>query len=143
LRTDEVRKRLAGVAMDLRLPESAYSQEASDRIYGEIIALARRALEAGVSVVVDAVFARESERVAMERIALEAGVPFRGVWLEAPAAVLEQRVGERLGDASDADVAVLRRQLSYDLGDITWVRVDAGRSAEDVAHEVLAWIGPR
>lgn len=142
LRTDEIRKRLAGVAMDQRLPESAYTQSASDHVYREIDAFTRCALDAGASVVVDAVFARDSERVAMERIASEARVPFTGVWLEAPAAVLELRVGERSGDASDADVEVVRRQLSYDLGNIAWIRVDASRSAEDIEHDMLARIGP-
>ncbi len=142
LRTDVVRKRLAGVAMEQRLPESAYAQAASSRIYSELAALVPGALNAGASVVVDAVFARESERIAVEKIARESGVSFTGIWLEAPAAVLEQRVGQRLGDASDADVEVVRRQLSYDLGNIAWIRVDASRSAEDIEHDVLARIGP-
>lgn len=142
LRTDVIRKRLAGVAMEQRLPESAYVQTASNRIYSELAALVPSALDAGASVVVDAVFARDSERIAVEKIAREAGVPFTGIWLEAPAAMLEQRVGQRLGDASDADVEVVRRQLSYDLGNIAWVRVDASRSAEDIEHDVLARIGP-
>jgi predicted kinase len=128
--------------MEQRLPESAYAQTASNRIYSELAALVPSALDAGASVVVDAVFARDSERIAVEKIAREAGVPFTGIWLEAPAAVLEQRVGRRLADASDANVEVVRRQLSYDLGNIAWVRVDASRSAKDVEHDVLARIGP-
>ncbi len=142
LRTDVVRKRLAGVAMAQRLPESAYAQTASNRTYSELAALVRCALNAGASVIVDAVFARDRERIAIEQIARDAGVQFTGIWLEAPAAVLEQRVGQRLGDASDADVEVVRRQLSYDLGDIAWIRVDASPSAEEIEHHVLARIGP-
>jgi predicted kinase len=94
---------------------------------------------------VDAVFARDSERIAVEQIARDAGVQFTGIWLEAPAAVLEQRVGQRLGDASDAsdaDVEVVRRQLSYDLGNIAWIRVDASPSADEIERHVLARIGP-
>ena len=52
-------------------------------------------------------------------------MPFTGLWLEAPAEALETRIAERTGDASDATVAVLRRQR-IDFGTVGWHRVDAG-----------------
>ncbi len=143
LRSDEIRKRLANVALPDRLPASAYTQEASDRVYAELIGLARRALDAGASVVVDAVFARERERAEIEALAHAAGVPFVGLWLEAPADVLEQRVTARKDDASDADAAVLHRQLTYDLGTIAWNRIDAGCGQAEVEREVAARIALR
>ncbi len=60
---------------------------------------------------------------------------FDGLWLEAPAEVMIERVERRRGDASDATAEVVRRQLEWDLGDVGWTRVSAkparaGRGSE-------------
>ncbi|MEQ1755076.1 MAG: AAA family ATPase [Micropepsaceae bacterium] len=137
LRTDEIRKRLAGVPIDKQLASSSYTPESSARVYASMLELARAAVEAGVPVVVDAVFSKESERGEFERIARELNVQFTGIWLEAPASVLEARLAGRKGDASDADVAVLHRQLAYEVGGIKWQRFDASVSPSDVERSVL------
>ena len=62
---------------------------------------------------------------AAEEAAARAGVPFRGLWLQAPIALLEQRVADRTGDASDATVAVLRSAARGDPGAGAWVPIDA------------------
>lgn len=138
LRTDILRKRLFGVGPLERLPEAAYAPEVGATVYDRMLTLARAALGAGLPVVADAVFAREGERRDVAKLAAEAGVPFAGLWLEAPADVLEARVAARTAgarDPSDADVAVLRQQLGYDLGRMDWMRVDAsGAPAESLAH---------
>jgi hypothetical protein len=100
--------------------------------------LARTALAAGVPVIVDAVFSKPAERQVVERIAQTLGVRFDGIWLEAPAPVLEARLQSRKGDASDADVHVLKQQMGYDLGDMTWTRVDVSGDQEDVERRVWA-----
>ena len=143
LRTDIVRKRMFGVGPLDRLPEEAYGPGAGERVYAEIHALAREALKAGRSVIVDAVFAQGEEREAVETAASEAGVPFQGLWLEAPAGVLEARVAarEREGrDPSDAGVEVLRKQLAYDLGEMTWARVDASGTPEETLARSLGFL---
>jgi predicted kinase len=98
--------------------------------------LARHALGAGVPVIVDAVFAREDERHAIEAVASAAGVAFRGVWLDAPASVLEARVSGRRGDASDATVEVLGEQLGYAIGHLGWKVIDVSGSMDNVAAAV-------
>ncbi len=138
LRSDIVRKRLFGVAPLDRLPEAAYAQDVGARVYERMLALAGHALGAGMPVVVDAVFAQESERRDVRSVATKAGVPFDGLWLDAPADALAARVAARAAgaqDPSDADVAVLRQQLGYDLGRMDWTRVDASRApAESLAR---------
>jgi aminoglycoside phosphotransferase family enzyme/predicted kinase len=145
LRTDEIRKRQAGVSLDAHLAPAAYTAERTARVYAMMEDLASAALHAGQAVIADAVFAREDERQAIEAVAAKAGVPFIGLWLEAPTPALETRLQRRTGDASDADKAVLHRQLTYNLGQITWTKLDAGQSAHALAEAarkcVAYWAG--
>ncbi len=133
LRSDVIRKRLFGVAPETRLDSAAYTRAVSDRVYAFIGEQAAVGLKAGQSVIADAVFARETERTAIETVGRDAGVEVTGVWLEAPGAVLENRVASRRNDASDADPAVVKAQLTYDLGVMNWHRIDAGDGADQTA----------
>lgn len=129
LRSDEIRKRLWGRAPTEALPKAAYTPEEGERVYGAMFSAAATCLRAGASVVLDAAFLKPQERDTAERLAAEAGVHFEGVWMEAPPETLAARVAGRKGDASDADVEVLRAQLALDLGDIRWRRAhDAAAS---------------
>ena len=137
LRTDEVRKRLLGVAPDARLPDSVYSPAFYADVYDTLFADARSLLAAGRAVVLDATFIQPELRARPQALAAEAGVPFRGVWLDAPAEVLADRIAHRTGDASDATVATLKMQLERDVGEVAWTKVDATRAVDE---NVRAWV---
>jgi aminoglycoside phosphotransferase family enzyme/predicted kinase len=148
LRTDEIRKRRAGVAPEAMLPGSAYAPEESAAVHAEMFAAARAALEAGHSVVVDAVFLDPAMRAAARAAA--GAHPFHGFWLEAPLEVLRARVesrreaGERAPerrDASDATIAVLERAALADPGPIDWQRLDAAGDPRLAANATLALNG--
>ena len=124
--SDRLRKALFGVAPTQRLPQAAYASDVSARVYDELLARAARTLAAGGSVVADAVFDRADRRAAIEHVARDAGVPFLGLWLEAPAATLARRVEARRGDVSDATVAVVEAQIAQGAGAIGWRRIEAG-----------------
>lgn len=141
LRSDIVRKNLSGVAETDRLPPQAYSADAAAAVYARLRVLAGAALAAGQSVIVDAVHAREAERDAIEAIAAEAGAAFDGLWLEAPLGMLETRVTERVGDASDADAGVVRGQARYDCGDIRWRRLSSAGAIADITADALGALG--
>ena len=130
LRSDTIRKRLWGAEEFARLPEGAYSENMTKRVYGAILAEAEAALKAGHAVIADAVHARPGERVALEALAAKLSVRFTGFWLEAPQPALERRIGERVRDASDATVEVLRRQAELTFGEIAWRRIDASGGPE-------------
>jgi aminoglycoside phosphotransferase family enzyme/predicted kinase len=137
LRSDVLRKRLFGKALTERLPPEAYAPEQSAHVFGAIADRARTLLAAGRTVIADAVYGRPEEREAIAAVAEDLGVPFRPVWLEAAQPVLEERVAARRGDASDADVAVVRLQARAIMDpDVSWPRVAAGRPLQEVAAEV-------
>jgi aminoglycoside phosphotransferase family enzyme/predicted kinase len=141
VRSDVIRKRICGVDAYTRLGPEGYTPEISARVYGEMIEEAKQALAGGHAVIADAVHARPAERAAIEAVAISAGVPFCGLWLDTDPKVMEQRVASRTHNASDAGVDVVRRQLGYELGDVTWSRIDSsGRHKETLsrAREILA-----
>jgi len=125
LRSDEIRKRLHGVAPEDRLPQGAYSDAANAAVNRALVEQARLVAAGGHAVVVDATFLDPRLRRELAGEVQAAAVPFIGVWLHAPLPVLEARVGARLGDASDADIAVLRRAAASDPGALDWLAVDA------------------
>jgi hypothetical protein len=105
------------------MPPGSYTAQESARIYAAMLERAEKALRAGQSVVLDAVFAKEEERLAAEALAAKVAVPFEGVWLDIAKEVAQTRVAARKADASDATAAVVERQFGYDLGRITWRRM--------------------
>ncbi|WP_439527709.1 AAA family ATPase [Pannonibacter sp.] len=130
LRSDVERKRGLGLRETEPAPAAAYTQAASDAVYGALLEKARAALAAGHSVVLDAVYAKPEERAAVAALAQAMELPFKGLWLEADAAVLKARVTARKGDASDATAEIVTRQLSYDLGRMDWTVLPGGADRE-------------
>lgn len=124
LRTDILRKKIMGLDPEEKLPEDAYRPEVSAWTYRRMMRIARRALRAGWPVVLDAVFLKPEERDAAETVADHAGVPFTGLWLEAPLDLRIERATGRKADASDADAAVVRQQEQISTGEIAWETVD-------------------
>jgi len=139
LRSDEIRKRQHGVPPEQRLPQSAYSDAASQAVFATLAEGARIAAGGGQCVVADATFIDPAHRRAVEDAARLAGVAFAGFWLEAPLPELERRIIARSGDASDATLAVLRVVARGGPGAGSWRPVDAGNveTALDLARTIL------
>jgi predicted kinase len=138
LRSDDVRKRMRGVAASTRLDATAYSAAASHEVYAALVERALVIARGGESVVVDATYLNGGERETIARAAAAAAVPFIGFWLDAPLEVLLARVAQRHDDASDADVAVVRLQSTHDAGAITWHPLDAASSPAQLVDSARA-----
>lgn len=142
VRTDCTRKRIAGVPLGSRLGPGGYTPEMTDRTFEAVYKEAGTVLAAGHSVIADAVFAAPAQRAAIARVAEDAGVPFQGFWLEAQPAVMMERVTNRRGNVSDANAAIVRMQLSYELGDIDWRRLDTSGSKDQTLAQCLESLHP-
>jgi aminoglycoside phosphotransferase family enzyme/predicted kinase len=133
LRSDVIRKTICGVEETERLPAEGYSEEINTKVYATLAERANLLLRSGHSVIADAVFGQAEERQLIDSVARSAGIELRKVWLDAPIAILEQRLSARRDDASDATVAVLRRQaVSIDIPR-DWPTLDVSGSPEDAA----------
>ena len=141
LRSDVIRKRLLHRDPDERLDSSGYTAEVTARVYRALAVQAADLLAHGWPVIVDATFLDARERAAMAAVADHAGVPFAGLWLEADREVMTARLDQRTGDASDATVETLERQLRLDTGPIDWTRLDASRPLASLTSAARAVIG--
>lgn len=136
IRSDEIRKKLCRVKPFDPLGPEGYTTEVSQLVYTASLERADSVIRSGHAVIVDAVFARTEDRNAARYVAAAAGVPFVGLWLEAPEPVLIARVEGRGPDVSDADAGVIRRQLAQQTDVAQWTRVDASGARQRVLDEV-------
>ncbi len=142
LRSDVERKLMAGVDEFTRLGAEHYTQAASDAVYARLIRKARLVAQSGWPVVVDAVFSKPGERQAIARAARAAGADFTGLWLDAPAQILRQRVGARRHDASDATADIVDLQLARGAGDVKWRKLDASGTPRAILRAALKLLVP-
>ena len=143
LASDCIRKRHFAVPVETRLPAECYAPEVSHRVYDELIATAERVARLGHGVVADGVFDRPTERARIASAAEAAGVPFTGLWLEAPAERLLERVAGRTGDPSDATPDVVRGQLARSRAPVEWEVLPSEASIEIVAERARRLIDGR
>jgi uncharacterized protein len=140
LRSDVIRKELFDVDPLTALPEKAYSDDVTERVYRTMFERAQEVTRQGFSAIIDAAFLREAERNALDREAGHGEADFRPVFLTADLATRLARVGSRRGDASDATRAVAARQDDYAIGPIGWPVVDASGSPGETLRQSAALI---
>jgi predicted kinase len=138
LRSDVARKMMFAARETERLPESAYAHAVTDDVYRSLLRQASRVIAAGYSALVDAVFAQPQQRDAIESVAAKHKVPFSGLWLQASLDARRRRISGRAADASDATVRVAEQQEGFELGEITWHRIDASGPLEDTRRRCQA-----
>jgi aminoglycoside phosphotransferase family enzyme/predicted kinase len=114
--SDRTRKAVAGLAATARGDARLYAPEAVDRNYREVLSRARRVLESGRGVILDATFLERRRRAAAAELARSAGARF--AFLEArcaDSAILRARLAARRGrpsasDATDAELDQIQRR---------------------------------
>ena len=114
LRSDVERKRAAGLEASMHGDEKLYASQVSRSTYKHLAELAEGLLGAGWPVIVDAAFLERGQRELFRNLAKQQGAEFRILDIRVDPEVLRARVQQRQTkgkDASDADIAVLERQL--------------------------------
>ena len=138
IRSDEIRKKMCGVPPLDHLGAEGYTDGVSRRVYQTVMKQAGQVVQGGYAAIADAVFAAAADRDALEHVAAAAGVPFAGLWLEAPEPVLIARVAGRGPDVSDAGSDVIRRQLAGRLDSLRWHRLDASGTRQHICDDAGA-----
>jgi uncharacterized protein len=119
LRSDVERKRLHGLAATQRAfaaPDAGlYDARATHITYEHLLNTARRIIESGFSVIVDAAFLRGAQRAPFAALANQLGVPFFVFDIRASESAMKLRIASRARsnqDASDAGLDILAHQLN-------------------------------
>lgn len=144
IRSDVLRKRLAGAAPEVPLTTEHYTAEATARVYSSLATGAAAVLATCQAVIADAVFARPQERAAIAAVARKANVRFTGLWLEAPLEDRLERLSSRVADASDADATVALKQAQFAVGNLEdWHRLAATGELGTVTKAARAALAAR
>jgi aminoglycoside phosphotransferase family enzyme/predicted kinase len=141
LRSDAVRKHLAGVPLAQRGDDSLYSPEMTAKTYDRLLSLGLTLAQSGYGVILDAKYDRQALRQqAIDRIQA-VGLSLSILHCVAPPEVLEQRVRDRSGDIADATVAVLQRQVMEPFSEAEGGLVRAIDTTADTAQQLAAIVG--
>ncbi|MEV4346479.1 AAA family ATPase [Actinoplanes sp. NPDC049596] len=112
LSSDRIRKEIAGLAPERSAAagwrEGIYTTEWTDRAYHELLDRARRLLERGETVVLDASWYAPRRRAAARELARATSSALHEIRCTAGAATVSGRLARRHGDASDADTVIAK-----------------------------------
>ncbi|WP_448515260.1 bifunctional aminoglycoside phosphotransferase/ATP-binding protein [Parathermosynechococcus lividus] len=116
IRSDAVRKHLAGIPLDRHsrdFPDvDLYSQAMTQKTYDQLLAYAELLLKQGHTVILDAKYDRCDLRRPVIELAERLGVPLEIHYCSAPPQVLSRRLSDRQGDIAEATPDLLPAQMA-------------------------------
>jgi uncharacterized protein len=110
IRSDAVRKHLAGIPLHQRGDESLYTDAMTQQTYDRLLSLGKRLATQGWSVILDAKFDRVSWRQQAIDIAQTHHLPLRILQCTAPLDAICDRLNRRTADIADATADLLPSQ---------------------------------
>lgn len=119
IRSDAVRKHLAGIPLNQRGEASLYAPEMTEKTYFRLLELGIQLAQCGYRVILDAKYDRQVMRQAVidrlneVRVSAPSATlrPLKIIHCTAPIEVLTTRLQERVGDIADATAEVLAKQF--------------------------------
>ncbi|MCT7953811.1 AAA family ATPase [Laspinema palackyanum] len=110
IRSDAVRKHLAGIPLQSTGSDEIYSAEMTAQTYARLLELGIMAASEGWTVILDAKYDRQGLREEAIAAAKDRGLPLQILHCTAPIAILRDRLNQRQGDIADATADLLDRQ---------------------------------
>ncbi|SRR5579883_272267 len=111
IRSDAVRKHLAGISLWERGGDDLYTAEWNEKTYTRLLELGIKLAGFGFPVILDAKYDRQQLRQQAIAQAEKHKVPVEIIYCTAPVEVLRQRLQNRTGDIADATADLLTSQL--------------------------------
>ena len=142
LRSDAVRKHLAGISIHAKGGDEIYTSEMSDRTYTRLISLGVKLANCGHSIILDAKFDRKAKRQEAIAAAKAQSIPLTFLHCAAPLEVLKQRVIARTGDIADATADILAKQSMEPFSANATVQViDTTQTPAEIAQQLSSAFG--
>ena len=142
LRSDAVRKHLAGISIHDKGGDEIYTPEMSDRTYTRLITLGAELASRGYRVILDAKFDRAAKRAEAIAAAQAKNISLTFLHCTAPAAVLKQRVMSRTGDIADATADILAKQSMEPFSAAANVQiVDTTQTKAEISQQLSSMFG--
>jgi aminoglycoside phosphotransferase family enzyme/predicted kinase len=138
IRSDAVRKHLAGVPLNERGGDDLYTPAMSEKTYNRLLDLGITLAKTGFTVVLDGKYDRQALRQQAQEQAKAADISLEFIHCTAPKDVLEARLEARSGDIADATVAVLRQQRLDPLTDTEQAVAHIIDTTKDVPQQIAA-----
>ncbi len=137
LRSDALRKHLAGVSLYEKGSDEIYTPQMTDKTYSRLIELGVRLAARGYRVILDAKFDRRAKREEAIAQASAQDLPLTFLYCTAPPEVLLARVEQRDGDIADATAAILAKQSMepFDQGEPVLI-VDTTRTIDEIQQQL-------
>lgn len=110
IRSDAVRKHLAGIGLNEKGDDSMYSPQMSQKTYDRLLELGKILVQRGFKVILDAKYDRVALRQPVIEFSQNQQIPLEILHCHAPLEVLRDRLAARTKDISDATPDLLQRQ---------------------------------
>lgn len=110
LRSDAIRKQLAGISVDAKGSNEIYTPQMSQKTYDRLLELGMMLVKEGFTVILDAKYDRVIDRQQVINAATSNNIPLQIIQCTAPIEVLRDRLLQRSGDISDATADLLESQ---------------------------------
>jgi aminoglycoside phosphotransferase family enzyme/predicted kinase len=110
IRSDAVRKHLAGIPLSQRGGDEIYTPEMTQKTYTRLLELGIKLANLGWTVILDAKYDRQVLRQPALEQAKTHQLPVKILYCDAPIKILRERLNQRIGDIADATADLLASQ---------------------------------
>lgn len=112
IRSDAVRKHLAGIKLTEKGSNEVYSAEMTEKTYNRLLELGIMLAKQGFSVILDAKYDRRNLREKVIKTADAENIPLEIVYCHVSEEILRDRLNKRTGDIADATADLITSQLA-------------------------------